>query len=329
MDIKLFALDGSLEWGKKIATHLNLFELSSHEEKEFEDGEHNVRPLDNVRGREVFIVQSLFSDNSQSINDKLCRLLFFIGALKDASAKQITVVAPYFAYARKDRRTQPRDSLTLRYVAQLLETIGTDRVLTLDIHNLAAFQNAFRIPTEHLEGRVLFAPYLASIIKDEEITILSPDAGGIKRAEHLRDTLSRLLHREIGKAVLDKERNLEIVSSSQEIIGEIQHKVVVIIDDIISTGNTIKLAIDALHKKGVKRIFVCSSHGIFVGQANEIIANPQIEKLIITNSIPPFRLQKKLLKEKVIVLDASFLFAQAIKQIHENGSIVDLLKFAP
>ncbi|ASQ45621.1 ribose-phosphate diphosphokinase [Legionella clemsonensis] len=328
MEIKLFALNTSLDWGQKIAAHLAL-PLSTHEEVEFADGEHKVRSLDNVRGRDVFLIQSLFHEDKASIHDKLCRLLFFIGALKDASAQFVTAVIPYFAFARKDRRTQARDPVTLRYVAQLLEAIGADRILTLDIHNLAAFQNAFRIPTEHLEAQVLFAPYLATLINNEEVTIVSPDTGGLKRAEQLRETLSGLLHREVGKAFIDKKRNLEVVSSSQEVIGELKDGIVVIVDDMISSGTTIRLSAEVLHKKGVQRIIVCATHGIFVGDANNTLSLPYLEKIIITNSIPPFRVKKQLLDKKVVVLDATALFAQAIKEIHEHGSLSALVHLTP
>ncbi|KTC78009.1 ribose-phosphate diphosphokinase [Legionella brunensis] len=328
MGIKLFALNASLDWGQKIASHLQLGQPSLHEEKEFEDGEHKVRSLENVRGQDVFLVQSLFSDAKESVNDKLCRLLFFIGALKDASAKQITAVIPYFAYARKDSKTQPRDPLTLRYIAQLFEAIGTDKILTLDVHNLAAFQNAFRIPTDHLEGRVLFAPYIANLVKNEEITVISPDDGGIKRAEQFRETLSVLLNRDISKAFLDKKRNTEGVSSSHEIVGEIKDGVVIIVDDIISTGSTISLAAETLHKKGIKRIIVCATHGIFAEEANKTLVQSHLEKIIITNSVTSYHLQKNLLKN-MVTLDSSPLFAKAIRQIHENGSITNLLEEAP
>lgn len=329
MEIKLFALNSSRDWGQKIASHLALPQLSLHEEREFEDGEHKVRSLENVRGQDVFLVQSLFSDSDQSVNDKLCRLLFFIGALKDASAKQVTAVIPYFAYARKDRKTKTRDPVTMRYMAQLLEAVGADRVLTLDIHNLSAFQNAFRIPTDHLEAKVLFAPYLAKLIKNEEVVIVSPDAGGLKRAEQFKETLSSFLQREIGKAFLDKKRSEGVVSSNQEVVGNVKGRIAIIIDDIISSGKTIGLAVEALHEQGAKRIFVCASHGIFVEGANKILANPQLEKVIITNSVSPFRLNKGLLQEKVAVLDASFLFSQAIRRMHEGESIADLLEEFP
>ena len=147
--------------GESIGTALGS-PLSAHEERDFEDGEHKTRPLENVRGCEVFVIQSLYSEPGLSVNDKLCRLLFFIGALKDASARSVTAVLPYLGYARKDRKTKARDPVTTRYMAQLLEAVGTDRVLTLDVHNLAAFQNAFRCPTDHLEAKNLFVEHFAA-----------------------------------------------------------------------------------------------------------------------------------------------------------------------
>ncbi|MDI9818375.1 MULTISPECIES: ribose-phosphate pyrophosphokinase [unclassified Legionella] len=324
MDIKLFALETSRNLGKKIAAHLAI-QPACHEEREFEDGEHKVRSLENVRGQDVFLLQSLFSDDQQSVNDKLCRLLFFIGALKDASARQITAIIPYFAYARKDRKTQSRDPITMRYMAQLLEAIGADRIVTLDVHNLAAFQNAFRIPTEHLETRILFAPYLIQLIQNEEVVIVSPDAGGAKRAEQLRETLQGHLKRDVGMAFLDKKRSLGVVSSDQNIVGHVKAKTAIIVDDIISSGTTIGLAVEALHQQKAKKIIVCASHGLFIGNASKILADPRLHKVIITDSVSPFRLHKDLLEGKITMLDTSLLFAETIKQIHQDGSISNLL----
>src|SRR5512135_3205205 len=139
--IHLFALNASRAFGERVAQRLGM-PLSPHEERDFEDGEHKARPLASVRGADVFVIQSLYGEPGQGVNDKLCRLLFFIGALRDASAGRVTAVVPYLCYARKDRKTQARDPVTTRYVAALFEAVGTDRVLTLDVHNLAAFQNA-------------------------------------------------------------------------------------------------------------------------------------------------------------------------------------------
>ena len=186
----IFALNATRDLGTAVARALGL-ELAPHEEREFEDGEHKARPLISVRGRDVYVVQSLHGGPEASPNDKLCRLLFFAGALRDAGAARVTAVVPYLAYARKDRRTQLRDPITTRYVAQLIEAVGVDRVVTVDVHNLAAFENAFRCPTMHLEARPLFVAHLLPLLREREMAVVSPDAGGVKRAELFRESLAR------------------------------------------------------------------------------------------------------------------------------------------
>ena len=171
--IKLFSLNTSRDFGEKVAKHLGIA-LSAHEERDFEDGEHKVRPLMNVRGQDVFVIQSLYGEPGASVNDKLCRLLFFIGALKDASAERVTAVVPYLCYARKDRQTKSRDPVTTRYIAHLFEAMRCDRVVTLDVHNLAAFQNAFRCPTEHLEGKNIFVQHFAPLVHNDETVVVDP-----------------------------------------------------------------------------------------------------------------------------------------------------------
>ncbi len=328
MEPQLFALGSSKHWGENVAEHLHI-PLSLHEEREFEDGEHKIRPLENVRGRDVFVLNSLYSDTVMSVNDKLCRLLFFISALKDASAAKVSVVIPYFAYARKDRKTKPRDPITMKYMAKLLESAGADQIIALDIHNLSAFQNAFRIPTEHMEAKVLFAPYFTQMSNTEDIMVISPDAGGMKRAESFRETLSELCKKPIGIAFLEKHRSEGVVEGNESVIGEVKDKIAIIIDDIISSGKTIKLAVDALDRAGAKKIFACATHGLFVGSASEILNHPKLDKVLITDSIPPFRLKKEILKEKILLFDTSVLFAKAIKRAQGGDSLVDLIKTYP
>ncbi|MDH3406655.1 MAG: ribose-phosphate diphosphokinase, partial [Gammaproteobacteria bacterium] len=232
----LFALQSSRSFGEDVARQLGIA-LSAHEEREFEDGEHKSRPLVNVRNQDVFVIQSLYGDNQQSVNDKLLRLLFFIGALKDASAKSVTAVVPYLAYARKDAKTQTRDPVTTRYMAQLFEAAGTDRLLTLDVHNLAAFQNAFRIRSDHLEATKLFVTQLAPLLGNEpHVTVVSPDIGGIKRAERFRQALARTLGRELNLAFMEKSRAKGIMRTGK-LAGDVGG-VAIIIDDLISTGKT-------------------------------------------------------------------------------------------
>jgi ribose-phosphate pyrophosphokinase len=323
-ELSLFALEASRDYGEKIARHLGVA-LAAHEERGFEDGEHKSRPLVNVRGRDAFVVQSLHSDAGQSVNDRLCRLLFFIGALKDASAARVTALVPYLAYARKDRRTQPRDPVTTRYVAALFEAVGTDRVVTIDVHNLAAFQNAFRCPTDHLEACGLFVEHFAPLLRDEEAVVISPDAGGVKRAERFREALARRLGRPVPLGFMEKQRALGRVSG-ETLFAEVRGRAAIILDDLISTGTTMARAAQACLDQGATRVYAAATHGVFVGAANEVIGGPQFEKAVICDTVPPVRLDPAVVRDKLVVLDAARLFAGAVRAIHEDGSIVELLE---
>jgi ribose-phosphate pyrophosphokinase len=323
-DLLLFALNASRRYGERVAERLGVA-LSAHEERDFEDGEHKARPLVNVRGRDVFVIQSLYGDDSESVNDKLCRLLFFIGALKDASAGRVTAVVPYLCYARKDRKTQTRDPVTTRYVASLFEAVGTDRLVTLDVHNLAAFQNAFRCRTDHLEARPLFVDFFGNALRDEKLLVLSPDVGGMKRAEAFRDSLARALGRQISIGFMEKQRARGVVSGDT-LFATVRDQTVIIIDDLISTGTTIVRAGKACGENGARRIFAAASHGAFSSKAAEVLGGGVFEKIVITDSIPPFRVPSAFANDLLITLDAAALFASAISRIHEGGSLVELLE---
>ena len=283
--MKLFALNNSSDFGELVAKQLSI-NLSVHEEINFEDGEHKSRPLENVRNQDVFVIHSLYSDTTQSVNDKLCRLLFFIGALKDASAKRVTAVVPYLCYARKDRKTKSRDPVTTRYIARLFETVGADSIVTMDVHNVQAFQNGFRIPAENLEAKKLFADYLTPLLKDEEAVIMSPDFGGMKRAEQFQQTLGKKLNRELPVVFMEKYRSGGVVSG-ERMSGEVKDKTVIIIDDLISTGGTISRAAAACKKAGAKKVLALATHGLFTGGPMKHCRKMFYSKL----SLPiPFRL---------------------------------------
>lgn len=320
----LFALQASRPFGEDVARHLGIA-LSAHEEREFEDGEHKSRSLVNVRHKDVFVIQSLYADTRESVNDKLLRLLFFIGALKDASARCVTAVVPYLAYARKDAKTQTRDPVTTRYVAQLFEALGTDRLLTLDVHNLAAFQNAFRIRTDHLEATKLFVEHLAPLLHDEpHITVVSPDIGGIKRAERFRQALCKTLGRESNLAFMEKARAKGMMRTGR-LAGDVGGAAV-IIDDLISTGGTLLQAAIACRERGATRVYAAATHGLFIGDSGKLLSGTELDKIIVTDSVPPFRLNRKLIVNKLVVLPAAPLFAEAIRRIHTGGSLVELLE---
>ncbi|OGA48208.1 MAG: ribose-phosphate pyrophosphokinase [Betaproteobacteria bacterium RIFCSPLOWO2_12_FULL_62_13] len=322
-DMQLFALTESREFGQRVSAALGV-PLGEHEERHFEDGEHKTRALQSVRGRDVFVIQSLYGEPGKSVNDKLCRLLFFIGALKDASAQRVTAILPYLCYARKDRKSKSRDPVTTRYVARLLEAVETDRVVTLDVHNLAAFENAFRCRIDHLEARGLFVEHFAPVIGHEEVVVVSPDVGGVKRAEQFRQALSHRLGHESGSAFLEKYRSAGVVSG-EAVVGDVRDKVAIIIDDLISTGGTILRAANACRQRGAKSVYAAASHGIFVGNAAQVIADAGLERLVIADTIPPFRLDAGLVQLKLTVLETAPLFAEAIRRIHSGGSIVELL----
>ena len=194
--LRLFALNGSGDLGRDISKLL-AHALSAHEERGFEDGEHKARPLDPVAGADVYVIHSLHGGPDQSANDKLCRLLFFIGALKDAGAKRVTAVAPYLCYARKDRRTKTNDPVTTRYVATLFEAVGCDAVVTLEVHNEAAFENAFRRRAVALTAAPLLIDAIKTAVGNEPLCVISPDLGGGKRADLLREALETAMGRGI------------------------------------------------------------------------------------------------------------------------------------
>ncbi len=321
---RLFALKATAELGRAIAQALGQ-PLAAHEEREFEDGEHKARPLDAVRGADVYVVQSLHGGPSESANDKLCRLLFFIGALKDAGAARVTAVVPYLCYARKDRRTKPNDPVTTRYVASLFEAVGTDSIVTLEVHNPAAFENAFRCQSVTLTAAPLFVDS-AKALSHESLCVVSPDPGGVKRAELFREALEAAVGRPIGKGFAEKHRSAGIVTGDL-FVGDAAGATVLIIDDLISTGNTLLRAARAARKAGAKRVIALVTHGLFMSGAAEVIADPAIERFIVTDAVPAFRLDPGAARDKVDTVSAAPLLAETIRRLHEGRSLTDLLVF--
>jgi ribose-phosphate pyrophosphokinase len=320
----LFALEASRELGEKVAARLGV-PLARHEERGFEDGEHKTRPLVSVRGHDVYVLQSLHGEARESPNDKLCRLLFFVGALKDAAAARVTVVAPYLCYARKERRTKSRDPVTTRYVASLFEAVGTDRIVTLDVHNVAAFQNAFRSPTEHLEAKSLFVQHFVPLLAGREAAVVSPDAGGFKRAEAFRAALERALARPVPTVFLAKLRSAGVVSG-EAVVGEVAGRVAVVLDDLIATGTTLIRAARACRERGAAEVHAAATHGLFLGGARELLSEPALRQVVVTGSVPPLRVDPELARGKLVVLDLAPLLAAAIERLHDDGSIVELLE---
>jgi ribose-phosphate pyrophosphokinase len=277
-----------------------------------------------VRGRDVYVVQSLYAETDQSVNDKLCRLLFFLGALRDASARSVTAVLPYLCYARKDQKSKPRDPVTTRYVAALLEAVGVDRVVTLDVHNLSAFQNAFRCHTDHLEARKLFVTHFASQLGDAPLVVVSPDIGGVKRAERFREALAHALGKNMPLALMEKHRSGGVVSG-ETLIGDVRGKTAIIIDDLISTGTTLVRAANACRAQGAQAVHAAATHGLFSPAANQILADPVLTQVVVTDTIPPLRLDAPSARAKLTILESAPLVAEAIACMAGTGSLVDLM----
>jgi len=317
----IFALGASKPLGAAIAAKLGC-EPAGHEEREFEDGEHKARALASVRGRDVFVVHSLYGEPGQSVNDKLLRLLFFVGALRDASAACVTAVVPYLAYSRKDQKSKSRDPVTTRYVASFFETVGADCVVTLDVHNLAAFQNAFRCRAENLESAALLARSIAPMIGATEACVVSPDAGGIKRADRFRICLEEILGRPVGAAFVEKYRSDGELRGDQ-LVGDVKRRVAILVDDLIATGRTLERAALACGRSGAERVLAAAAHGLFCGDAASVLSTGAIERIVVTDTVPGTHLNAAL-APLVDYVPIAGLFSQAIWRLHSGGSLSEL-----
>jgi ribose-phosphate pyrophosphokinase len=324
----IFALGASRPMGEEVARHLHT-ELSAHEEREFEDGEQKTRSLVNVRDRDVYAIYGLHGEGDRTGADKLCRLLFFIGALKDAGAARVTAVVPYLCYARKDRQTKPRDPVTTRYVAQLFEAVGANRVVVIDVHNLAAFQNAFRRGAIHLDAQTVFAQYIRKEIGQEPLAVVSPDLGGEKRAELFRERLERLLERPVAKGFMDKHRSMGKVTG-EIFAGDVEGRTAIVLDDLISTGGTMARTAAACRKHGANKVWLVATHGVFSKEAGAILRDAPFDRLLITDTVPPPpHLDMADMKGRLAIVGVTDLVAEAIRRLHDGGSLVELLDEGP
>ncbi|HJU84709.1 MAG TPA: ribose-phosphate diphosphokinase [Holophagaceae bacterium] len=319
--MQLFSLEPDAAFSAALADCLGE-PLSPHEDREFEDGEHKLRPLVDPRGQDVYVLHSLHGGPRDSPHDKLCRLLMFIATLGDHGAARVTAVVPYLAYARKDRRTKPFDPVNLRYVAQLFEAVGTAQVLALEVHNVAAFQNAFRCPAVHLEAHPAFDGIAFTLAEEGPLAVASPDPGGVKRAQLWRESLERHLGQEVGFAMVDKRRSAGIVSSRHLVAGDVAGRAVLLLDDLIASGGTMARAAEALRQAGAREVVACAAHGLFVGPAAEELSTEALGRIFITDSVPPFRLEPTSpVWDKLQIVPAAPLFAEAIRASHEAWSV--------
>lgn len=323
--LQLYALEpGAL--GSAVANGLGLT-LSPCEDRRFEDGEHKWRPLCDSAGSDAYLLASLYGDVQASPQDRLLRLLMAVATLRDHGAARVTALVPYLAYARKDQQTQPFDPVSLRYVAQLFEAMGTQQIMVLEAHNPAALQNAFRIPTRHLTGHAVLTPAVARLVGEEAPAVASPDPGGARRARLWQESLAQSLQRPagglqrpVGFALVDKRRSAGVQRATASVAGDVRGMTVLLLDDLIASGQTLQRAARALRGAGARRVIACATHGLFVGDAAQALMDDSIERILVTDSVPTDRLAPDApLRAKLQVLSAAPLFTAAVQASHRAG----------
>jgi ribose-phosphate pyrophosphokinase len=308
--IKLFTGNAHKELAKEVAAYLDI-PVGDATATTFSDGEIMVQINENVRGTDVFVLQP----TCMPINYNIMELLLIADALKRASAKRITAVMPYYGYARQDRKVQPRVPIAAKLVADLITAAGINRILTMDLH-AAQIQGFFNIPVDNLYASPVLLDYVQEKYTTKKLVIVSPDAGGVERAR----AFAKMLQCSI--AIVDKRREAANVSQIMNVIGEVEKKDTIILDDMIDTGGTIIQAADALIKKGARQVVAACTHAVLSGSAIEKVNNSAIKELIVTNTIP-FDSKKEQCK-KLTVLSIAPLLGEAIKRIHEESSVSSL-----
>lgn len=303
--LKVLSLNSNIPLAEEIAEHIGTT-LGKCTVSKFSDGEIQVNLEESIRGCEVYVVQS----TCHPVNDHIMELLIMIDALKRASAKSINVVIPYYGYARQDRKARAREPITAKLVANLLEVAGADRVIALDLH-APQIQGFFDVPIDHLQGVPILSDYFQT--KNlEDIVIVSPDHGGVTRARRMADRLKAPL------GIIDKRRPKPNQAEVMNIIGNIEDKTCILIDDIIDTAGTITLAANALIECGAKEIYACCTHPVLSGPAIERIEASPIKELVVTNTIP---IPEEKMIGKIKPLSVAPLLAEAIKRVHELKSV--------
>ena len=310
--MKILAGTSNLKLCKDIARNLKL-KLVNTNIKRFPDNEIYVEINENIRGNSIFVVQS----TSNPVNDNLMELLICIDALRRSSAKNITAVIPYFGYARQDRKVVPRTAITAKLVSNLITNAGANRILSVDLH-AGQIQGFFDIPVDNLFATPIFARHIKKNIKTNNLICVAPDVGGVERAR----ALSRRIN--VGIAIIDKRRPTPGKSEVMNIVGNVKHKICVIVDDIIDSGGTIVNAAKALKDKGAKEIYVYITHAVLSGSAVDKIKKSQIKKLIITDTIDNSKKIK--ISKKIEVISIAPMISEAIKRISNSTSVSSLFK---
>ncbi|MDR1873966.1 MAG: ribose-phosphate pyrophosphokinase [Synergistaceae bacterium] len=314
-DLKIFSGTAHPDFAKRICSELGV-RLSAARHYRFSDGEIGLSIDESVRGSDVFVIQP----TSSPANDNLVELLIMVDAFKRASASRVNVVIPYFGYARQDRKSKPREPITAKLVANLITTGGADRVITADLH-AGQLQGFFDIPVDHLTGMPLLASYFRESLEAElqkgEVVVVSPDVGGVVRARHFAVMLKCDL------AIVDKRRSYEVANFCEvmDIIGGVQGKVAILVDDIIDTAGTICNAAAGLKERGCRMVYACATHAVLSGPAMKRVNGSEIDKLIFSDTIP---LPENKRSDRLVQLSIAPLFAEAILRVHSDRSVSSL-----
>lgn len=309
--LKIFSLNSNRELAEEIAKEVGI-ELGKSSVTHFSDGEIQINIEESIRGCHVYVIQS----TSNPVNQNLMELLIMIDALKRASAATINIVMPYYGYARQDRKARSREPITAKLVANLIETAGATRMITLDMH-APQIQGFFDIPIDHLNAVRLLSDYFSARHLGDDLVVVSPDHGGVTRARKMADRLKAPI------AIIDKRRPRPNVAEVMNIVGNVEGKVCIIIDDIIDTAGTITLAAKALREAGATKVYACCSHPVLSGPAMKRIEESPIEKLVVTNSIA---LPEEKWIDKMEQLSVAALLGEAIVRVHENASVSSLFE---
>ena len=307
--IKIFSGNANRALAEEICQNLGL-DLAVAQVKAFADGENNIQIQENVRGADVFVVQP----TCRPVDEHIMELLFMIDALKRASARRITAVIPYFGYARQDRKDKPRVPISSKLVADVLTTAGADRALIVDLH-APQLQGFFNIPVDHLFASPVLVDYFKKL-NLRDLTVVSPDAGGVERARFFAKKMEAAL------AIVDKRRVEMNVAEVMHVIGDVNGRTCLVIDDLIDTAGTLVKTAAALMENGARGVFACASHAVLSGAAVENISQSCIQQVVVTNTVPLTDEAKA--EPKIRVLSIAGLIGRAIQSIHEETSVSKL-----
>jgi ribose-phosphate pyrophosphokinase len=303
--LQVFSGNSNLPLAREIVGHLNL-NLGGALVGTFRNGETRVRIEENVRGSDVFVIQSLCNP----VDHHVMELLIMVDALRRASAARITVVVPYYGYAKQEKKTAGREPITAKLVANLIMTAGANRLLTMDLH-APAIEGFFDIPVDHLQAGPIMVEHFRS--KDlADVVAVSPDAGGVGRANRFRERLGA------GLAIISKQRPEPDVAEVIDMVGDVDGKIAIIVDDMISTGGTLVEAAHSLRARGATKVYACATHGIFAGSPFKEIAESHLQQVVVTNTIQP---PAEAAAARVEVISVASLFAEAIMRIHKDLSL--------